>query len=82
MPTRFIRIDDETALLCRWGDQLVRRPAPTSDANRIPPVLQGQRGNRTMQPGDSFFLALDKQGRALIILTSEGTTQNQLMWRA
>jgi hypothetical protein len=33
-----------------------------------------------MQPGDSFFLALDKQGRALIILTSEGsTTQNQLM---
>lgn len=82
MPTRFIRIDDETGAVSAdgvisWYD--ARRRHPTRTEYRL--YYKGNEVTGTMQPGDSFFLALDKQGRALIILTSEGsTTQNQLMW--
>lgn len=80
--TRFIRVDDSDEAISAsgtitWYD--ARRQHETRTEYRL--YYAANEVTRLMEPGDVFFLALNRDGSALAIFTPDGgTVENQLRW--
>lgn len=81
IPARFIWISGEQEALSEdgfmsWSN--VRKGKPRAAEYHL--YYSGNAVTELMQPGDMLFLALQRDGSLLVIVTPEGTLQNQLVW--
>jgi len=81
IPTRFIWISGEQEALSEdgfmsWSN--VRKGKPRAAEYHL--YYSGNAVTELMQPGDMLFLALQRDGSLLAIVTPAGTLQNQLVW--
>ncbi|WP_218151533.1 type II restriction endonuclease [Novosphingobium sp. CF614] len=81
IPTRFIWISGEQEALSEdgfmsWSN--VRKGKPRAAEYHL--YYSGNVVTELMQPGDMLFLALQRDGSILVIITPAGTLQNQLTW--
>jgi hypothetical protein len=82
IPTRFIWLGEEQEAITiegmvSWYD--ARRSHPTRTEYRL--YYYGNEITGMMSAGDVFFLAICRDGSAMVIVTPSGTTiQNQLVW--
>lgn len=83
IPARFLWIDQEQSSpdgedgFISWYD--ARRSHPTRTEYRL--YYQGNPVTEAMAEGDSFFLAIRKDGSGLVVVTpSDSTMYNQLLW--
>jgi hypothetical protein len=81
IPTRFIWISGEQEALAEdgfmsWSN--VRKGKPRAPEYHL--YYSGNSVTEMMRPGDMLFLALQRDGLVLVVITPAGTVQNQLMW--
>lgn len=81
IPTRFIWISGEQEALAEdgfmsWSN--VRKGKPRAPEYHL--YYSGNSVTEMMQAGDMLFLALQRDGSVLVVITPVGTIQNQLMW--
>ena len=81
IPTRFIWISGEQEALAEdgfmsWSN--VRKGKPRAPEYHL--YYSGNSVTEMMRPGDMLFLALQRDGSVLVVITPVGTVQNQLMW--
>lgn len=81
IPTRFIWISGEQEALSEdgfmsWSN--VRKGKPRAAEYHL--YYSGNAVTELMQPGDMLFLALQRDGSLLVVVTPAGTLQNQLVW--
>ncbi len=81
IPTRFIWISGEQEALSEdgfmsWSN--VRKGKPRAPEYHL--YYSGNGVTELMQPGDMLFLALQRDGSILVVITPAGTIQNQLVW--
>lgn len=81
IPTRFIWISGEQEALAEdgfmsWSN--VRKGKPRAPEYHL--YYSGNSVTEMMQAGDMLFLALQRDGSVLVVITPAGTIQNQLMW--
>lgn len=81
IPTRFIWISGEQEALAEdgfmsWSN--VRKGKPRAPEYHL--YYSGNSVTEMMQAGDMLFLALQRDGSVLVVITPAGTNQNQLMW--
>lgn len=81
IPTRFIWISGEQEALAEdgfmsWSN--VRKGKPRAPEYHL--YYSGNTVTELMQPGDMLFLALQRDGSILVVITPPGTIQNQLVW--
>ena len=81
IPTRFIWISGEQEALTEdgfmsWSN--VRKGKPRAAEYHL--YYSGNTVTELMQPGDMLFLALQRDGSILVVITPPGTIQNQLVW--
>ncbi len=81
IPTRFIWITGEQEALTEdgfmsWSN--VRKGKPRAPEYHL--YYSGNAVTELMQEGDMMFLALQRDGSILVIVTPSGTIQNQLVW--
>ncbi|MDE1174527.1 MAG: type II restriction endonuclease [Parvibaculaceae bacterium] len=82
IPTRFIWLGQEQEAITiegrvSWYD--ARRKHPTRTEYRL--YYDSNEVTEMMAAGDAFFLAMCRDGSAMVIITPDGTTiQNQLLW--
>jgi hypothetical protein len=81
IPTRFIWISGEQEALAEdgfmsWSD--VRKGKPRAAEYHL--YYSGNAVTELMQPGDMLFLALQRDGSILAVVTQAGTIRNQLLW--
>lgn len=80
--TRFVWLADEQAALSEdgfmsWSN--VRKGKPRAPEYHL--YYSGNAVTEAMRPGDTMFLALRPEGRAMVIIApAESTMQSQLMW--
>ena len=81
IPTRFIRICGGQEALAEFGFlswSNVRKGKPRAPEYHL--YYSGNVVTQAMQPGDMLFLALQRDGSILVIITPSDTIQNQLVW--
>lgn len=81
IPTRFIWISGEQEALAEdgfmsWSN--VRKGKPRAPEYHL--YYSGNSVTELMRAGDMLFLALQRDGSVLVVITPAGTIQNQLMW--
>ncbi|WP_328274584.1 type II restriction endonuclease [Sphingobium sp.] len=81
IPTHFIWISGEQEALAEdgfmsWSN--VRKGKPRAAEYHL--YYSGNTVTELMQPGDMLFLALQRDGSILVVITPSGTIQNQLVW--
>jgi hypothetical protein len=81
IPTRFIWISGEQEALSEdgfmsWSN--VRKGKPRAPEYHL--YYSGNAVTELMRPGDMLFLALQRDGALLVVITPVGTLQNQLIW--
>lgn len=81
IPTRFIWISGEQEALTEdgfmsWSN--VRKGKPRAPEYHL--YYSGNSVTEMMRAGDMLFLALQRDGSVLVVITPVGTIQNQLMW--
>lgn len=81
IPTRFIWISGEQEALSEdgfmsWSN--VRKGKPRAAEYHL--YYSGNAVTELMQAGDMLFLALQRDGTILVVITPAGTVQNQLVW--
>jgi len=81
IPTRFIWISGEQEALAEdgfmsWSN--VRKGKPRAPEYHL--YYSGNSVTEMMRAGDMLFLALQRDGSVLVVITPAGTMQNQLMW--
>lgn len=81
IPTRFIWLSGEQEALAEdgfvsWSN--VRKGKPRAAEFHL--YYSSNPITELMQPGDMLFLAMQRNGSSLIVITPPGTIQNQLVW--
>lgn len=81
IPTRFIWISGEQEAVSEegflsWSN--VRKGKPRAPEYHL--YYSGNAVTESMQEGDALFLALQRDGSMLVVITPPGTMQNQLIW--
>jgi hypothetical protein len=81
IPTRFIWLSGEQEALTEdgfvsWSN--VRKGKPRAAEFHL--YYSGNSVTELMQPGDMLFLAMQRNGSGLVVITPAGTIQNQLVW--
>ena len=81
IPTRFIWVSDEQEPLTESGFMSwsnVRKGKPRAAEFHL--YYSGNTVTELMQSGDMIFIALQRDGNILVIVTSSTTLQSQLLW--